>query len=197
MTEDQRLGRVANLLSVEIDPAIHRRAAGGDAGAAGDLFKRVWPDAYRIAYSALHDRSLAEEAAQGACARAWASLSQLRKPERFVVWFYRIVLNECKRLNRDRARTVPLNEAFYIGEPPSDDRIDVRNAVSALPPRLRTIVVLRYYYHLDNGEIAGITGTSSITVRWHLMNAHRRLRELLGDRIASTQPLARRESYVE
>lgn len=155
-----------------------------------ELFKRVWPDAFRIACSALHDRSLAEEAAQGACARAWASLSQLRKPDRFAVWFYRIVVNECKRLNRDRARTVPLDEAFNRrGEPPSDDRIDVRNAVAGLPPNLRTIVVLRYYYRFENAEIAGITGTSSITVRWHLMNAHRRLREVLSDRVGFTQPL--------
>ncbi|HZY98833.1 MAG TPA: sigma-70 family RNA polymerase sigma factor [Candidatus Baltobacteraceae bacterium] len=175
-----------------------RNRAGGDEAAAGELFERVWPDAYRIACSALHDRSLAEEAAQGASARAWASLSQLRKPERFAVWFYRIVLNECRRLNRDRARTVPLNEALYHrGEPPSDERIDVRNAVSVLPAKLRTIVVLRYYYRLDNAEIAEIIGTSSITVRWHLMNAHRRLRELLGDRVASNQSLTRRESYVE
>lgn len=187
-----------NLFSVEIDPAIHNRAAAGDEAAAGELFERVWPDAYRIACSALRDRSLAEEAAQGACARAWASLSQLRKPDRFAVWFYRIVLNECKRLNRERARTVPLNEAFYSrGEPLSDDRIDVRNAVSALPPKLRSIVVLRYYYRLDNAEIARITGTSSITVRWHLMRAHRRLRELLGDRVAFPQQLTGREHYAD
>jgi RNA polymerase sigma-70 factor, ECF subfamily len=110
------------------------------------------------------------------------------------VWFYRIVLNECRRLNRDRARTVPLNEVFYRREePPSDDRIDVRNAVSTLPPRLRTIVVLRYYYRFDNAEIAGITGTSSITVRWHLMRAHRHLRELLADEVAFPQPFTRRE----
>jgi RNA polymerase sigma-70 factor, ECF subfamily len=179
---------------VEIDPVITRRAAGGDDTAAEELFERVWPDAYRIACSALRDRALAEEAAQGASARAWASLSQLRQPERFAVWFYRIVLNECKRLNRDRARTVPLNEAFYRrAQPLSDDRIDVRNAVSTLPPRLRTIVVLRYYYGFDNAEIAGVTGTSSITVRWHLMRAHRHLRALLEDRIAFPQPLPRRE----
>jgi RNA polymerase sigma-70 factor, ECF subfamily len=166
---------------VKLDERLVAHACSGDAAAASELMRDVWPDAYRIAWSILNDRSAAEDAAQEACARAWCKLQNLRRPERFAVWFYRIVVNESKRIAQTARRDPPLSSDMPAGEMALEDRIAVRSAIDALEPRLRLPIVLRYYFGLRATEIAQIVGASAVTVRWRLMLAHRGLRGVLGD----------------
>jgi RNA polymerase sigma-70 factor (sigma-E family) len=48
--------------------------------------------------------------------------------------------------------------------------------LTALPPRQRTVLVLRYYEGLSDVEIAGVLGTSAATVRSHASRALATLR---------------------
>src|SRR6185437_10237666 len=66
----------------------------GSRGAIEALIEHVWPHAYRIALGVLHDRSLAEDAAQEACAIVYREIRKLRSVQAFGVWFYRIVVRE-------------------------------------------------------------------------------------------------------
>jgi RNA polymerase sigma-70 factor, ECF subfamily len=166
---------------VKLDERLVARACGGEAAAAAELMRDIWPDAYRIAWSILNDRSAAEDAAQEACARAWCKLQNLRRPERFAVWFYRIVVNESKRIAKTARRGAPLTADMPAGETTLEDRIAVRSAIDALEPRLRLPIVLRYYFGLRATEIAQILGASAVTIRWRLMLAHRGLRGALDD----------------
>jgi RNA polymerase sigma-70 factor, ECF subfamily len=167
---------------VKPDETLVVRACAGDAAAAGELIRAVWPDAYRIAWSLLGDRSAAEDAAQEACARAWRKLKVLRSPERFAVWFYRIVVNESKRITEARRRDAPVLYESALNEVALDDRIAVRTAIAALEPRLRLPIVLRYYFGLRSSEIAHVLDASAVTIRWRVMLAHRRLASALDDR---------------
>lgn len=164
---------------MKLDETLVARACGGDEAAAAQLMRAVWPDAYRIAWSVLRQHSMAEDAAQEACDRAWSGLHALRKPEGFAVWFYRIVANESKRVIDARRRELFQRVAPLRCETPLDDRVAVRAAVDALEPRLRVPVLLRYYYGLRSREIAQVLGVSAVTVRWRLMLAHRRLASAL------------------
>lgn len=163
------------------------RAAAGDAVATTELIASVWPDAYRLAWSILKDRSAAEDAAQEGCARAWSAITQLRRPERFGVWFYRIVVNECRRLLRARRRErIAAQPSVHQEGVMLEERIDVRAAIDALDSQLRLAVLLRYYFELNSSEIANVVGASPVTVRWRLMIAHRRLRSLLDEYSSSS-----------
>jgi RNA polymerase sigma-70 factor (ECF subfamily) len=172
-----------------LDPvtSLATAAAGGDAGATAELLRSAWPDAYRIAWSVLRDRQAAEDAAQEACAQVVTAITTLRRPERFPVWFYRIVVNEAHRCRRRTAREVTL-----VDDVPSDDgltpedHLDLRDAVGSLDTTLRVTVVLHYYFALNSAEIAKVLGASPITIRWRLMVARRRLRSLLAADAAST-----------
>ncbi len=174
------------------------RACAGDDAAVAELIRSVWPDAYRIAWSILRDRAAAEDAAQEACARAWRGLKSLHRPERFAVWFYRIVVNEARRAQRSMRRDAPLDAIAVQDDASRDDRIAVRAAVDALEPRLRLPVVLRYYYGLRSTEIAQVLGAPAVTVRWWLLLAHRRLRNVLDDPASpSHAPPASDERYAD
>lgn len=166
---------------MNIDKTRLASALGGDRTAAASLIESLWPDAYRIAWATLRDSNAAEDAAQEACARAWRALSSLRSADRFAVWFYRIVVNECRRSQRNTSSDLRLVDRLPVaaGEPFSEDRVDVRRAIDRLPAPLRLVVVLRYYYDLSSVEIAEVVSASPITVRWRLMLAHRRLRSTL------------------
>jgi RNA polymerase sigma-70 factor, ECF subfamily len=180
--------------SVGGNDSLVARAVAGDRAAAGEVVRLAWPDAYRLAWSILRDRTAAEDAAQEACARAWSAISGLRSPERFAVWFYRIVVNECKRAKRVLLRAIATGApAASHDELAPEERIDVRRAIDALDPRLRLAVLLRYYYQLNSTEIAEVIGASPVTVRWRLMLAHRRLAGLLEDPASSSRPRTQSE----
>jgi RNA polymerase sigma factor (sigma-70 family) len=160
-------------------------AAAGDAAATSELLERVWPDAFRVAWSILGERGAAEDVAQEACARLLTSIERLRNPERFSAWFYRIVVNESKRRRCRTARDAPLDERLGSDDLVShEDRLDLRRALQALDPALRVAVVLHYYLGLNSVEIAKVVGASSMAVRWRLFVARRRLRPLLGAEVA-------------
>lgn len=134
----------------------------------------------------LSDSAAAEDAAQEACARALSAIDTLRRPDRFVPWFYRIVVNEAKRRLRATAREVSFETGLADSQDSScdeaskhADRIDVRRAINALEPALRAAIVLRHYLGMSSAEIGQILCISPVTARWRLMVAHRKLRALL------------------
>jgi RNA polymerase sigma-70 factor (ECF subfamily) len=153
----------------------------GDAKAAETLVELVWPEAYRIALSVLGKHAAAEDAAQEACARVLISMHTLKYPERFSIWFYRIVANEAITQFRKTRREDPaaVESADGGGSDVNEERVDVRRAIDTLPGYLRATIVLFYYADLTTSEIAEVMGTTPVAVRLRLMLARRRLRPLL------------------
>ncbi len=60
-----------------------------------------------------------------------------------------------------------------------DDRDAVWRALLTLPPRQRTVIVLRYYEDLSELEISAVMGTSPGTVKSQSARALRRLAAVL------------------
>jgi RNA polymerase sigma-70 factor (ECF subfamily) len=133
-----------------------------------------------MARTIVSDHATAEDVAQDACAQVLNALGTLRDPGRFAPWFLRIVVNAASGRLRKGKRDRLLEPPPSAPEPlSSEDRLDVRRAIDALDRASRAAIVLRYYYDLSSTEIARITGSTPVTVRWRLMRAHRRLRDLL------------------
>jgi RNA polymerase sigma-70 factor, ECF subfamily len=161
-------------------PELVSTAFRGEVAAADQLVAAIWPGCFRLAATVLCDRSLAQDAAQEACAIVHRKVRSLRSVDAFDAWLYRIVMHETAKVRRK-------NEAF-------DDRvperrieadgatsIDVWQALEALSPRLREVTVLFYFDDLKSEEIAGILRIPHSTVRTRLNKARERLRNLLSD----------------
>ena len=168
-----------------IDPALVTTAR-TDPAALERLIDAVWDSAYRLAFGILHDRGLAEDAAQEACAAMAVSLSSLKRPEAFRSWFCRLVVNESIGAGRRRRDVVaPPDESFVAAAYDVTDAIDLAMAIRLLPPQQRALVLLHYYTGLNSREIAEAASIPAPTVRFHLMKARSALRRALSGSNAS------------
>ncbi|MDQ2864809.1 MAG: sigma-70 family RNA polymerase sigma factor [Candidatus Eremiobacteraeota bacterium] len=164
-----------------VPTALVGAARDGSPAAIETLLRLVWPHAFRIAFSIVRDRCIAEDAAQEACARAFAAIATLRSDPAFGVWFYRIVVREAFAQNRNRDSCAPVGDVPPSASPFTSSvvRLDVLNALGKLSPRQRATVALHYYARLNSFEIAGVLGIADSSVRFHLACARRRLEFLL------------------
>ncbi len=166
-------------MALRVDPALIDASRSDDASLER-LIEAVWPEAYRLAASILHDRTLAEDVAQEACATMARSLRALKDVRTFSSWLYRIVTNQAISAARKRRPTIPIDAASECSTQfDSSDSIDLYNALAALPVDQRAALVLHYYGGLNSFEIAEAIGVAAPTVRFRIMLGRRALAKAL------------------
>jgi len=138
----------------------------------------------RMCYAYLGDRALAEDAVQETFLKAWKGYGQFRGQAREKTWLMRIAINTCKDTRRsawfrhiDHATAL---EDLPEPQTPFTFRDDtVTRAVMALKPKLKAVVLLRWYQGLTAEETAEALGVSRSTVFKRLDKAHASLQEEL------------------
>jgi RNA polymerase sigma-70 factor (ECF subfamily) len=123
------------------------------------------------------DRDRAEEVTQEAFARAcrrWRSVSAMDKP---VAWVYVVALN-AERTRWRREQRAPGAALCEVHDPSGAvlDAVTLSEALDALTPRQRAVVVLRYLADLSTTDVATVMGCAPGTVKATLHQALRRLR---------------------
>jgi RNA polymerase sigma-70 factor (ECF subfamily) len=170
------------------DEALMARIAEGDQAAFRRLARRYLPRTLGFARRLTGNSADAEEIAQEALLRVWTHAPRWRPVAAFRTWFYRVVLN--LSLNRRRrAPFLPLERAGDIADYSLDaaaalergetDR-ELAAAISRLPERQRTAILLTYREGLSNAETAAVLGTSVSGVETLLVRAKRTLRGTFG-----------------
>jgi len=163
------------------DATLVRKARNGSRDAAGELFGRYWPGAWRAALVLTGRREMADDVAQDAFERAFAALSRFDESRPFGAWLHRIVVNRALDLMRRERRLVGLDQ---VAEPESpwrdldaEDR-ELLNAVATLGLQRRTVVVLRYGLGYSPTEIAELLELPTGTVNSRLARALEELRAI-------------------
>lgn len=59
---------------------------------------------------------------------------------------------------------------------------DVKNAIRALPPREKDVMLMKYFREMTDEEIARETGLRAVSVRVHVSRARKHLAQLLAER---------------
>ena len=175
------------VLSADTELDLIAKAKQGDRQAFGRLVHCHREGVINVVYRMCGDANLAEDAAQEAFIRAWQHLAGYRPRSRFRNWVYRIATNVAlDTLRRDR-ETVDIDEIAVAtpdaGPEATMESVErgerVRQAVLALPPASRAVLVLREYEGLSYREIAQALGIPIGTVMSRLNYARNRLREAL------------------
>jgi len=137
----------------------------------------------------------AEEVAQATLLRVFASIDQLREPDRVRAWVFRIARNACL-MQRRRSVFAPVHEASLddlpvAGEvpdsagPPDRALLDgelkavLDRVILELPPTYRAVVVLRDLEELSTEETAEILGLKADAVKTRLHRARLAMRQTL------------------
>ncbi|NUW43655.1 SigE family RNA polymerase sigma factor [Nonomuraea rhodomycinica] len=142
----------------------------------------------RLALIMVGDRATAEDVVQDAFARTHVGRSRLRDPGKALVYVRSAVLNGCRSVLRRRAtvfrRAVPYEPPVWSAESAAlvgEERRQVLIALSALPPRQREALTLRYYLDLTDQEIAETMGISGGTARSTIARGLAALGRALGE----------------
>lgn len=145
-----------------------------------NLCKTHMPSLHRMACSILHIRADAEDAVQQTLLLAWQHRAKAR-PGCEKAWMMRILVNTSRSILRKRRFSVPL-EDVPLAAPASEDE-DLREAIHALPEKLRTPLLLKYMEGMSEKEIAAATGLPVSRVKGRLYRARKQLQKSLTEEV--------------
>ena len=168
--------------------ALVAKAEAGSAEAFEQLYRAHVGRVYGLCLRMTGNVSDAEECTQNAFVRAWERLSSFRGDSSFSTWLCRvavnIVLGEFRQDGRRRARNKAFDEAHNLTQQTDHDglgvRMDLEEAIAALPEGARTAFVLHDVEGYRHHEIAAMTEIAAGTSKAQLHRARRLLREALG-----------------
>lgn len=140
-----------------------------------ERFAAMRPRLLAIAIS-LAGRDIAEDILHDTYLRARSRLGQLRDPAALDAWLARIAVNACYNHRRGIRRFVPGASLLETRAGSSEPRdVGLRELIEQLPPRDRTVVVLRYGYGYRLDEVARLLGLTHTNVRSIAHRARKRL----------------------
>ena len=175
----------------QISAEIVAACRSGERDAFRTLYEVYKDRVYSIALYFFHgDPSIASDVAQQVFLKLMTSMAQFRGDAEFSTWLYRLVVNACMDTARSRKSDAWISDrtALEMCAGPAlqeDDYLraqmasSVRAAVSALPPKFRIAVLLRYFDDLSYEQMASALHCSMGTVASRLSRGHRMLAERL------------------
>src|SRR5262245_23032905 len=178
-------------LRAEVDRLVDA-ARSGDRAAFDELVRRTYVDTYTLAMRLTAHEEDSHDVAQESYLRAWKGINRFRGDAQFSTWMYRITANAAATLVQKRRRR--RTESLEFVEEPVDVSIEAQpeaatessvgleelaRAVAALPPKLRSVVVLKDVYGLSHEAIAEDLGISVAAAKVRLHRGRKRLRDVL------------------
>lgn len=154
------------------------------------LLPRYRDKVFRLIFSMLRDRALAEDCTQDVLLRVWKALPGFAGQSQLSTWIYAIAKNGALSEIRKRKPTVSLNQnddedsynpaVAALAAPEADDSatVSVGQMLDQLPERYRQAVVLFYMEDKSYEQTAASLGLPLGTVKALLHRARKRLIEL-------------------
>jgi RNA polymerase sigma-70 factor (sigma-E family) len=147
------------------------------------------PRLRRMAFLLCGDWHTAEDLAQTALAKVFVSWRKIRRQDAAHTYAARTLVNTYlagKRLKRPGEILAGRLPERPAESPAPETQIVVLDALAALPPGGRAVVVLRYWADLSVDQVAAVLGCSPGNVKSQSARALDKLRAVLGD--AMTEP---------
>lgn len=157
------------------------KAIKGDTEALETLLLLEQEMLYYKALSYVSTKEDALDMIQETSYNALLSIHQLRNPEYFSTWLFRILIRECYKLLREQKRMIPYEDEILLRklETKDDTELDtsyIKEAISKLRPSYQTSIILFYYHDLSIKDISEIVERPVGTVKTHLRRARKKLK---------------------
>ncbi|MDO5844579.1 MAG: sigma-70 family RNA polymerase sigma factor [Methanocorpusculum sp.] len=150
----------------------------GDLQAFDRLYDLLAGRALRTAAGILLSAQDAADAAQEAFIRVWSNIDSYHPTRPFAPWFYRILINECRRVLKKR-RVFSTLEMIAERPAPTEEvaEIEINEALDRLPERQRMAISLKYLSGLSEKDVAKLMHTTQPAVKSLLTRARDTLRK--------------------
>ncbi len=182
-------------LDLQAEAALARALTSGEPAAFDRFVEHFRSKVFHYSWLMCGSPEDAEEVAQETLLKVFASIDQLRDPDRVRAWVFRIARNAClmqrrksvfapaQELSLDDTSTAP--EVTDAGGPPDRTLLDgelkavIDRVILELPPQYRAVVVLRDLEELSTEETAEILGIKPDAVKTRLHRARAAMRQTL------------------
>jgi RNA polymerase sigma-70 factor (ECF subfamily) len=174
----------------EIAASILEACRHGDRDAFRALYEVYKDRVYSICLYFFHgDTAEAADVTQEVFLKLFAGVRSFHGDAVFSTWLYRLVQNACLDASRRRAARARIVEPRGIAPASPEDKLlnsqqaeVVQQAVSALPPKFRLPILLRYFNDFSYEEMSTTLNCSMGTVASRLNRGHKMLGKILGGR---------------
>lgn len=146
----------------------------------GELILESQDNLYRISKTILKNDADCADAISETIVKAFSKIHTLKQDHYAKTWLIRILMNECYVILRQKKRIVSLEE--YPQEITAEECADyseLYEAISRLPEKVRTCVMLYYLEDFSVRQIAGILDITESAVKNRLARARAKLKEEL------------------
>jgi RNA polymerase sigma-70 factor (ECF subfamily) len=173
------------------EPALVEACLEGRPGAFDVIVERHRRTVYQVCYRFVNNHEDASDLSQEVFLRAFRGLKQFKGQSALGTWLYRISVNLClNRVSVKRPISEPIDEQQFVdtkNEAPHEQVLRqersalVRAAVSRLPNKQRSALVLRVFQDLSHQEISEALGISVGAVKANVFHALQNLKKMLGE----------------
>lgn len=185
-----------------LEARLARLALKGDQRAFAELVALYQDKLFHMAYRMLNNRQEAEDVVQETFLRVHKNLERYDENLKFSTWIYRIATNLCIDRLRKRKPTYSLDAESSEHEGldgysmiPSDNRTPesemllsetqriIHEAIDSLPPKYKTVMMLRYIQELSLQEISDVLDMPVTTIKTRVHRGREFLRKKLEHRL--------------
>lgn len=185
-----------------LESQLVKLALKGDQVAFAELVELYQEKLYHMAYRMLNNRQEAEDVVQDTFLRVYNNLERYDDTMKFSTWIYRIATNLCIDRLRKRKPIYSLDaeSSEYEGLDgysmiPSDNRTPeselllsetqriIHQAIDTLPPKYKTVMILRYIHELSLQEVGDILDMPVTTIKTRVHRGREFLRKKLEHRL--------------
>lgn len=140
---------------------------------------------YRLAYSYVKNEEDALDIIQESIHKALKGIHTLENSQALKSWFYRIVVNTSLDLLRKKKKEMIVDDdTIEFFSPKKNDKyenVDLTRLLNELPPKYRTVIILKFFEDLKIREIAEVLNEKENTIKTRLYKGLKMLRIEMND----------------
>lgn len=146
-------------------------ARNGDTAAFCKLYELYYKDMYRFAYYMLGNEEDAQDVISDTVLDAFSGIKNLKKPESFKSWIFKILSTKCKRQqalyvsNREHVTRDTDENQLVKEDHPYADNLDIQAAFAALNDLEKSVISLMVFAGYNSRETAKMLGSPEGTIR--------------------------------
>lgn len=160
---------------------IIRKAIEGDTDSFMTLIDENITSYYRVAKGILSSEEDIKDAIQNTIIVVYNKLHTLKNVKLFKTWSIRILINQCNKIYNTNKKLIKIEKVKSISTDAVDvdSKIDLYNAISTLPNKLKIPTILFYFDDLSYKDISKILSIPEGTIKSRIFRAREKLYEIL------------------